>query len=202
MRLHLFWLDKNWKKRGDCANNYNLIVDMENKTYKVYTNAFYGYYHPENIEVKKKSDIEDYIEYLKKKWIYGNGVIYMLKAINIKWDTDGDMEVFNELPTEMIITDELEEMYKKDREYALEEISDWLSDETGFCHAGFEIEKVITKESVENNLYDFFNDKMETGDASEIESVGRYSDMYVTRDNGIVIDCVGGKQIKLIIQVD
>lgn len=126
----------------------------------------------------------------------------MLKAINIKWDTDGDMEVFNELPTEMIITDELEEMYKKDREYALEEISDWLSDETGFCHVGFEIEKVTTKESVENNLYDFFNDKMETGDAPEIERVGRYSDMYVTRDNGIVIDCVGGKQIKLIIQVD
>ena len=59
MRLHLFWLDKNWKKRGDCANNYNLIVDMENKTYKVYTNAFYGYYHTEDIEVKKKSDIED-----------------------------------------------------------------------------------------------------------------------------------------------
>lgn len=66
MRLHLFWLDKNWKKRGDCANNYNLIVDMENKTYKVYTNAFYGYYHPEDIEVKKKSDIEYYIEYLKR----------------------------------------------------------------------------------------------------------------------------------------
>jgi hypothetical protein len=66
MRLHLFWLDKNWKKRGDCANNYNLIVNMENKTYKVYTNAFYGYYHPEDIEVKKKSDIEDYIEYLKE----------------------------------------------------------------------------------------------------------------------------------------
>ena len=71
----------------------------------------------------------------------------MLKAINIKWDTDGDMEAFNELPTEMIIPDELEEMYKKDREYALEEISDWLSDETGFCHAGFEIEKAITKKS-------------------------------------------------------
>lgn len=126
----------------------------------------------------------------------------MLKAINIKWDTDGDMEVFNELPTEMIIPDELDEMYKKDREYALEEISDWLSDETGFCHAGFEIENVITKESVENNLYDFFNDKMETGDAPEIERVGRYPDMYVTGDNGIVIDCKGGNQIRLIIQVD
>ena len=126
----------------------------------------------------------------------------MLKAKNIKWDTDGDMEVFNELPTEMIIPNELEELYKKDIEYALEEISDWLSDETGFCHAGFEIEKVITKECVENDLYDFFNDKMETGDAPEIEGVGRYPDMYTTRDNGIVIDCVSGKQIRLIIQVD
>lgn len=126
----------------------------------------------------------------------------MLKAINIKWDTDGNNEVLNELPTEMIIPDELEEMYKKDREYALEEISDWLSDETGFCHAGFEIERGITKESVENDLYDFFNDKMETGDAPEIERVGRYPNMYVTGDNGVVIDCVGGKQIRLIIQVD
>lgn len=126
----------------------------------------------------------------------------MLKAINIKWDTDGDMEVFNELPTEMIIPDELEKMYKKDKEFVLEEISDWLSDETGFCHDGFEIEKEITKESVENDLYDFFNDKMETGDAPEIEGVRRYPDMYVTRDNGIVLDCVGGKQIRLIIQVD
>lgn len=126
----------------------------------------------------------------------------MLKAINIKWDTDGDMEVFNELPTEMIIPNELEELYKKDREYVLEEISDWLSDETGFCHDGFEIEKVITKEFVENDLYDFFNDKMETGDAPEIERVSRYPDMYVTGDNGIVIDCIGGKQIRLIIQLD
>ena len=126
----------------------------------------------------------------------------MLKAINIKWDTDGDKEVFNELPTEIIVPDELEEMYKKDKEYALEEISDWLSDETGFCHAGFELEKMITKESVENELYDFFNDKLETGDAPEIEGVGRYPDMYVIGDNGIVIDCVGGKQIRLIIQVD
>lgn len=56
MRLHLFWLDKNWKKRGDCANNYNLIVNMENKTYKVYTNAFYGYYDPEE---DKRNNEED-----------------------------------------------------------------------------------------------------------------------------------------------
>ena len=126
----------------------------------------------------------------------------MLKAINIKWDTDGDMEVFNDLPTEMIVPDELEEMYKKDKEFALEEISDWLSDETGFCHDGFEIEKVIAKESVENDLYDFFNDQMETGEAPEIDRVRRFEGTLVTSDNGIVIDCVNGKQIRLIIQVD
>lgn len=126
----------------------------------------------------------------------------MLKAINIKWDTDGDKNVFNELPTEMIIPNKLEELYKKDKEYALEEISDLLSDETGFCHAGFEIEKVITKESVENDLYDFFNDKMETGEAPEIEWVRRFKGTLVTMDNGIVIDCKGGKQIRLIIQID
>ena len=124
----------------------------------------------------------------------------MLKAINIKWDTDGDMEVFDELPTEMIIPNELEELYKKDREYALEEISDWLSDETGFCHAGFEVVMEITKESVENDLYDFFNDKMETGDAPEIEGVWEQYDP--ANGNIITIDCKGGKQIRLIIQVD
>ena len=63
-------------------------------------------------------------------------------------------------------------------------------------------EKEITKESVENDLYDFFNDKMETGDAPEIERVRRFDDTLVTMDNGVVIDCVGGKQIRLIIQVD
>ena len=124
----------------------------------------------------------------------------MLKAINIKWDTDGDKKVFNELPTEMIIPDELEEMYKKDKEFALEEISDWLSDETGFCHDGFEIEKIITKESVKNELYDFFNDKMKTGDTPEIEGVWKLYDP--ANGNIIAIDCVGGKQIRLIIQVD
>ena len=118
------------------------------------------------------------------------------------WNPDGDSEIFENLPREMLIPDKLEIMYEKDKEYALEEISDWLSDETGFCHDGFEVVKEITKESVENELYDFFNNKMKTGDASEIERVGRYPDMYVTGDNGVVIDCGGEKQIRLIIQVD
>ena len=111
----------------------------------------------------------------------------MLKAINIKWDTDGDKEVLNELPTEMIIPNELEELYKEDKEYALEEISDWLSDETGFCHDGFEVVMEITRQSVENELFDFFNDKMKTGDAPEIKRVGCYPEEYITIDSGIVL---------------
>lgn len=43
----------------------------------------------------------------------------------------------------MIIPNELEELYKKDREYALEEISDWLSDDTGFYHTGFEVSLLL-----------------------------------------------------------
>lgn len=53
-----------------------------------------------------------------------------MKAINIKWDTDGDMELLEQLPTEIEIP---EGMMDK------EEISDYLTDETGFCHEGFEI---------------------------------------------------------------
>ena len=102
----------------------------------------------------------------------------------------------------MIVPDELEKMYKKDKEYAFDEISDWLSDETGFCHDGFKIEREITKESIENELYDFFNDKMETGEAPEIEWVRRFKGTLATMDNGIVIDCVDGKQFRLIIRED
>ena len=53
-----------------------------------------------------------------------------MKAINIKWDTDGDMEVLNQLPTEMEIPEGITDE---------EEMSDYLSDETGFCHYGFEL---------------------------------------------------------------
>ena len=62
-----------------------------------------------------------------------------MKAINIKWDvTDGaeDMtqeeinEILESLPTEIDIP---EGMTDED------EISDYLSDETGFCHCGFEL---------------------------------------------------------------
>ena len=52
-----------------------------------------------------------------------------MKAINILWDTDGE-EV--NLPNEIEIPDWVD---KEDDD----EISDYLSDVTGFCHFGFEL---------------------------------------------------------------
>ena len=63
----------------------------------------------------------------------------MLKAVDIKWDvTDNDTdemddeacEILESLPTEMIIPEGMTDP---------DEISDWLSDETGFCHDGFRL---------------------------------------------------------------
>ena len=59
-----------------------------------------------------------------------------MKAVNIKWDvTDGDIEVFDDLPTEIEIPDYL----VTDEDDFLDDVSDWLSDEVGFCHDGFEL---------------------------------------------------------------
>ena len=54
-----------------------------------------------------------------------------MKAVNIKWDTDGDMDAFYKLPTEIEIPDDMTDD---------EEISDYISDETGFCHNGYVLE--------------------------------------------------------------
>lgn len=68
-----------------------------------------------------------------------------MKAVNIKWDvTDGaedmtkeDMdEILLTLPTEVEIPDYLT---TNDENDLLDDVSDWLSDEYGFCHDGFEL---------------------------------------------------------------
>ena len=63
-----------------------------------------------------------------------------MKAVNIKWDTDGDMELLEELPTEVEIPDNLiDDDEDFDEDYYYSDISDWLSDEYGFCHNGFDL---------------------------------------------------------------
>ena len=58
-----------------------------------------------------------------------------MKAINIKWDVDYK-EDLDFLPTEIEIPDDLipEDIY----DYC-EEISDYISDLTGYCHKGFDL---------------------------------------------------------------
>ena len=54
-----------------------------------------------------------------------------MKAINIIWDTDGENI---SLPTEIDIPEGMTDK---------EEISDYISNETGFCHKGFELTEKI-----------------------------------------------------------
>lgn len=54
-----------------------------------------------------------------------------MKATNIQWDTDGDEKVLADLPTEIEIPEGITDT---------EDISDYISNETGFCHFGFTIE--------------------------------------------------------------
>ena len=56
-----------------------------------------------------------------------------MKATNIKWDTDGDIELLNELPTEIEIPDSIESD-------DFDSIDDYLSNETGYCHFGYDLE--------------------------------------------------------------
>ena len=65
-----------------------------------------------------------------------------MKAVNIKWDTDGDRQLAKELPSEIEIPDSLiEDMEDFDLEEENEEISEYLSYVTGFCHFGFDLLK-------------------------------------------------------------
>ena len=59
-----------------------------------------------------------------------------MKAINIIWDTDGEII---DLPLEIEIPIEIQ---KKQQDHD-DAISDYISDVTGFCHKGFEISKSL-----------------------------------------------------------
>ena len=56
-----------------------------------------------------------------------NLVSHYSKAVSIEWDADSE-EDLKSLPTEIDIPPELTD---------IDEISDYLSDLTGFCHKGF-----------------------------------------------------------------
>ena len=67
-RLHLYWLEPTgrWESRG-YAKNRHLWIDFTEKSYILQTNYMCGdYSYPEHIEVKRKTDIDAYCEYLDK----------------------------------------------------------------------------------------------------------------------------------------
>lgn len=57
-----------------------------------------------------------------------------MKAVNIKWDVD-DKKDLESLPTEIELPDDL-----YDSDDYLEAVSGYISDITGFCHRGFNLE--------------------------------------------------------------
>jgi hypothetical protein len=62
------------------------------------------------------------------------------KIYRIKWDTDGETYKSLGLPTSLVIdTDELgwEINNPNDEDEIADIVSDWLSDEYGYCHDGF-----------------------------------------------------------------
>lgn len=63
---------------------------------------------------------------------------------NIQWDTDGDKKTFDRLPSSISIKEEtLIDLIG-------ETLGDYITDETGFCHFGFDVEGLLDYQSDSN----------------------------------------------------
>lgn len=62
---------------------------------------------------------------------------YKIRCYNIRWDTDEDSHIFKTLPQEVLYEGYICE---EDRNEIDEILSDYLSDNWGFCHYGFNFE--------------------------------------------------------------
>ena len=60
-----------------------------------------------------------------------------MKAVNIQWDIDYPEGL--KLPSEIEIPEDI--IDEDDYEGTLDEISDYITDYTGFCHKGFEVKE-------------------------------------------------------------
>lgn len=98
---------------------------------------------------KNRKDAEEYKSKMErayndhKKTTEGVKTESKRKAINIEWDTDGE-DV--DLPTEIEIPDDI----------ADEDIGDYITDETGFCHFGFDIAQDVKTESASADVIEYF----------------------------------------------
>ena len=107
----------------------------------------------------------------------------MLKAINIMWDVD-DKKDLKHLPAEIIIPEGMTDE---------EEISDYISDETGFCHCGFEL-----LDDAENSLINTIKEDCQHWE--NLEQNKFYNYMYLnecknSKENGLYQLILNGKEL-------
>lgn len=65
---------------------------------------------------------------------------------NVKWDTDGASLKSCGLKKKFEAKVEMEDVNFQSTDEIEEKLSDWLSDEYGYCHAGFDYEIVSEKQ--------------------------------------------------------
>lgn len=80
-----------------------------------------------------------------------------MKLTNIKWDVDTKEEL-KELPKTMILSDDFNINNYNDSDELIEDISDYITDETDYCHDGFDIE--LTEQEYRDLMFkiDYLND--------------------------------------------
>lgn len=106
-------------------------------------------------------------------------------AHDIRWDTDGDMELFKTLPQEIEIPVEVWEDYDNGNDDAL---SDYVSDMTGFCHYGFEIRtENIKEENIMTNTSISIYDRIQIGDTFHNNNGTDYTILAFDKDADIAI---------------
>lgn len=67
MLIHLYWVDKNWNKRGGEAHNEHLYVDYAKKIFQRCVNNYVSDNSAKNVEVTRRSDLRDYMKYLESQ---------------------------------------------------------------------------------------------------------------------------------------
>ena len=137
------------KKVEDRKIEAKQVNNMEIKYNKIYDK--YDVITPDGRALEEFDTEEEAIEWAKEQKDFinnGNKIIESkLIVTNIKWDTDGE-DI--DLPKEMEV--ELPEYIDETDEDEVDEyVSDYISDETGFCHYGFDIKEVKTEAVMTSN---------------------------------------------------
>lgn len=90
---------------------------------------------------------------------------------NIKWDTDGDEELLNSLPQEIVLPLQFASV-TEDEDY-LDDISEWISDKYGYLHNGFSIRKECIAYVVFSEMQkQWINELLQMNDAEVYQKYG------------------------------